>query len=259
MTSSVPESFTKRILKGKKFRGTYQEKRFCKDVQKYKDIIVVKSSDEANVALDFNLFLDLFATSPKWVGLTRNEEEYCIWTELEDENLPFDDYDFEIKTVRSTDTEVQLKLRFQDANKSNSKSMSIDGQGFDLSTIKWADYEPKKILSAVLGYLMSIQWNWAAIKQSVEFVLVTIVFLVSELPNMIRFVGEFTLRAFRELSNLIHVLTPILMAIIDMCSKIFGVSFMLISDVIRSGRNRGGGGPAIAAGQHHRQQQIEFR
>lgn len=256
MSVTVPESFTKRILKAKKFKGTYQEKRFCKDLSKYKDIVVFKTSDDPNVALDFSLFLDLQSSSSKWVGLTRTDDDgFCIWTDLDD-NIPFDDYEFEIKTVRSSDTEVQLKLRIQDGNKSGSKSMSVDGQGFDLSTIKWSDYEPKKLLSSFLGFVMSIQWNWAAIKQSIEFVGVSIIYLVTEIPNMIRFVGEFVLRAFREFSNLIHVLTPIFMAIIDMCSKIFGVSFMLISDVIRSGRNRN---PAIAAGQHEQQQRLTYR
>lgn len=193
MSVTVPESFTKRILKAKKFKGTYQEKRFCKDLSKYKDIVVFKTSDDPNVALDFSLFLDLQSSSSKWVGLTRTDDDgFCIWTDLDD-NIPFDDYEFEIKTVRSSDTEVQLKLRIQDGNKSGSKSMSVDGQGFDLSTIKWSDYEPKKLLSSFLGFVMSIQWNWAAIKQSIEFVGVSIIYLVTEIPNMIRFVGEFVL------------------------------------------------------------------
>lgn len=234
---SSPESgILKRIVKSKRFRGSYQEKRFCQDVQKYKDIIVVKASEEPNVALDFGLFLDLQANSEKWVGLTvSGDGEFSIWTDLEADNLPFDEYDFEIKTVRTTDTEVQLKVRL--VQESSSKGASGDSQAFDLSNVKWSDYEPKKILNACLTSIMAIQWNWAAIKQSVEFVMVTIVYLISEIPNLIRFVGEFTLRAFRELSNLIHVLTPIFMAIIDMCSKIFGVFFMLISDVVRSSKN----------------------
>lgn len=260
MTSFIPESIPKLILKSKSFRGTFQEKRFCKDLEKYKDIVVVKACDEANLALDLSLFLDLLSTSSKWVGVTASSsgDEYSIWTELEDQDLPFGDYDFEIKTVRSSDTEIQVKLRVQEGNKSLSKTSSGDGPAFDLSTIKWSDYEPKKLLSAFLGYVMAIQWNWAGIKQSLQFVGVTLVYFLSELPNLIRFVGEFTLRSLRELSNLIHVLTPLFMAIIDMFSKIFGVLFMLISDVIRSNRNRGAPSRQQAIAQQHRQQ-LTFR
>lgn len=251
----------KRILKSKRFVGTYQEKRFCKDTAGYKDIIVVKSSLEPNLSLDLNLVLDVLSSSPKWIGLTAvpEEKEFCIWTDLGEEaqDMPFDDYEFEIRTVRTTDSEVQLKLRVlgkRDPNKSCS-TVASEGVSFDISAVNWSDFEPKKILNNVLRFLLSIQWNWAAIKQSLEFVMVTLVYLISELPNIIRFVGEFTLRAFRELSNLIHVCTPIFMAIIDMLSKICGVVLMLITDVIRS--SRGGRGqpapppPAIQQQQQH--------
>lgn len=246
---------TKRILKSKKFHGKYAEKRFSQELQKYKDVIVVKATDEPNVALDFDLFLDLLSTTTKWVGLTVSGDEYSIWTDLDDPDLPFGDYDFEIKTVRSTDTEVQVKLRVQDKN----TSKSLSGDGFDLSTIDWSTFEPKKMLSAFLGAVMSIQWNWAAIKQSLEFVMVSLVYLVSEIPNMIRFVGEFTLRAFREVSNLIHVLTPLFMAVIDMLSKIFGVLFMLISDVLRSSRNNRRAPPQEAIRDQQYNQQLTYR
>lgn len=254
----MSESVTKRILKSKRFHGKYTEKRFSKELQKYKDVIVVRASDEPNVALDFNLFLDLLSTSTKWVGLTVSGDEYSIWTDLDDPDLPFGDYDFDIKTVRSTDTEIQLKLRV-DGNKSISKCLSGDGQGFDLSTVDWSAFEPKKLLNAFLGAIMSIQWNWAAIKQSLEFVMVSVVYLVSEIPNMIRFVGEFTLRAFREVSNLIHVLTPLFMAVIDMLSKIFGVLFMLISDVLRSSRNNRRAPPQGAIGNQQYHQPLTYR
>lgn len=258
MSSPLPDNFPKRLLKSKKFTGYYKEKRFCKELQRYKDIVVVKASQEPNIALDFNLVLDLLSTSTKWLGLTTtHEKEYCLWVDLDadGEDMPFDDYDFEIRTVKTTETEVQLKLRVlgkRDLNKSSCSTLSADGPSFDLSSVNWSDYEPKKILNACLGFLLSIQWNWAAIKQSIEFVMVTLVYLVSEIPNLIRFVGEFTLRAFRELSNLIHVCTPLFMGLLDMVSKIIGVLFMLISDVIRSGRGR-----AVPA--EHRQRQLTYR
>lgn len=264
MTSlSIPESIPKRLLKGKQFNGCYKEKRFCKDLGTYKDIIEVKAGDEPNLALDLKLFLDLLTTNTKWIGLTTTPgNDYLIWTDLEDDKLPFGEYPFDIRTVRSSDTELQLKLRVQDGNKSMSRNMSSGGQEFDLSKVEWSNYTPKKIANSFIGALMSVQWNWAALKQGVEFILVTLVYLVSELPNLIRFVGEFTLRAFRELSNLIHVLTPICMAIIDAFSKIFGVFFMLICDVMRTnkGRRRGAGQQHEAIGHHQGQpQQLTYR
>lgn len=255
-SSSVPESVPKRILKSKSFKGHFQEKRLCPELQKYKDVIVVRASEEPNLALDFALVLDLLATSTKWVGLTVDDsKDFVIWTDLDDGDMPFGEYYFEIKTVRSSDTELQLKLRVQDQK----KNLSRNGEGFDLSTVNWSDYEPKKILNAVLGWIVSIRWNWGAIKQTMEFIVITLVYFFTEIPNMISFVGEFTLRAFREFSNLIHVLTPIFMAIIDMCSKIFGVLFMLISDILRSSKNNNRRAQQEALQQQQHYQQIDYR
>lgn len=224
--------------------------------QKYKDVIKVNPKTEPNLALDFRLFLDLLASDSRWIGLTQSEKEkendtreFLIWTDLEVDSLPFDEYDFEIRSVRTTDTEMQLKLKVLGKAESKRESSSfqcVDGQSFDISNVQWSDYEPKKIVNAVLGFIFSIKWNWHGIKQSVEFILVTLVYLISEVPNLIRFVGEFTLR-------LIHVCTPVALAIIDMLSKIFGVLLMLITDVIRSSRNRRQPPPS------QRPQQLTYR
>lgn len=52
--------------------------------------------------------------------------------------------------------------------------------------------------------------------------------------SSIKFLGEFTLKLIRELSVLIQAISPIVIHIIDFCSKVVGGFFILLAGVFRA-------------------------
>lgn len=240
MDAQSLESLAKRILKGKRFKGKYLEKRYAEQMQGYKDIVLVSASEEPNFTLDCSLFMDISLSPFNWVGisnaLTDNKKNFWIWTELEEEDLPFGDYVFEVKTVRTLDKgnvfHVKLKVLSEESKNPG------DVVDTPLSNIAFSDFEPKRILAAIATFVSSIEWNWPKIKQTIEFVLVSIVYLISEIPNIIRYVGIFVLALVRELNNFVYLSTPIVMTCLNMIHKSIGFIFMLIYSLVNPRSSR---------------------
>lgn len=138
------------MLKTRIFLGQYQEKRFVHDVQTYRDLIVVSSSE-------VDLIRDLEAVrhrvqqhtastskdgSSIWMGYTSAgligaPAGSCIWTELNNEpdTIPFGHYWFQVRTVRFRDNEVLIKLKIlRSMQSADQSSSSRPRQSFGSST-----------------------------------------------------------------------------------------------------------------------------
>lgn len=73
-------------------------------------------------------------------------------------------------------------------------------------------------------------------KQAIVFFGVLFMALFSGIIQLIQFSGEFTLRLIREVSNLLHASTPIVISIINMIGKIIGGFYLLIAMMWRDGK-----------------------
>lgn len=91
-------------LKSKLFIGDFQSKRLCESLKCYRDVIVIEKKSEIEMCNDFDSFLNDVIEPTRgrgvFVGITKHEEHYSIWTEL-DEELAFGKYWFQVRTFSS--------------------------------------------------------------------------------------------------------------------------------------------------------------
>lgn len=230
-------TLTKRLLKLKKFKGNFTEKRLCREINEYKDAITVPAG--SNFALDLQMFMDiLYAGDEKrWIGISLPDDEtdpYTIWTVIHESDLPFGEYYFQVRSVKFTDQTIQLKLKVV---KSTEVDSSDGGSktavpAFDLSAVDWNQLHPRLLVERTIASLIDIELI-SLTRQTINFMLVTILYLFTEIPNLIRFVGLFVLRLVRELNNFIYVSTPIMMGLFNLCAKIFGGILLMINSFRR--------------------------
>lgn len=231
----------KRLLKGKRFKGNYLEKRYAASLESYKDIIVVSAAEEHNFHMDCNIFMDICSTPFDWMAITNamtgNKEDYWIWTDLDQEDLPFGEYFFEVKSVKSIGRNTHVKLKL--LTKAEDHHQHGDAINNALANISLSDFEPKKVFLSTATFLRSIEWNGAKIKQTIELLLFSIIYFITEIPNIIRYVGIFVLALVKELNNFIHVSTPLVMACLNIIQKTMGAIFMLVYSLVNpKSRNR---------------------
>lgn len=222
----------KKLLKLKTFSGSFKEKRLCKDILEYRDVINVIDS---NFSIDLQLALELLDEQEKFVGIVFSQsssEKISLWTILDNEE-PFGDYYFQVRSIKVTDKEVYLKLKVVDEYNNHSSKNKSSLEDFDITKIDWQNISVTKIsqdtANVIIAWILSLRLDWPSVKSAIQFVGFLVVFVFTELPNIVRFIGDFTIRVFREFNNFIHVCTPIFLSIINLIGKMYGGLLILIS------------------------------
>lgn len=201
----------------------------------------------------------LAGSAPKAAAL-----DTFIWTEMED--LAFGQYWFSIKTLRFRDNEVIIRLKVvrsvdteemsekwtkntvtpsktaitQTATESNGAAPNDNSKDVENSFIPL----DKQVNLNDFAELFQ-QW-WSSIKQTtydfmsndiskenlkgvLKFLALLLVSILSGALMAVKFLGQFTIRFMFELSRLTHVLTPIIIKIIEVFNKIVGGFYILLA------------------------------
>lgn len=130
-------------------------------------------------------------------------------------------------------------------------------------------YEPWKILyefwsreiSAAVAWMLSLSINRQSILETLRFISLLIVSLFAGSTQIVKYTGIFIIKLIERTTWLVHVLTPIAMAIIDLCSKIVGGLYLLIAMIWRdsTGGARRPQPNAIEYGSQNRPRPIEYK
>ncbi|XP_061391850.1 uncharacterized protein LOC133327302 [Musca vetustissima] len=201
-----------------------------------------------------------------WVGVTQGPlvgskptpgaMDTFIWAEIED--LAFGQYWFSIKSLRFRANEVVVKLkvvRSVDSEEMSEKyiksstvsteTVQADSTTTGTNTAAAVDGANEKEVSLQDFAQLFQQWN-ATFKQTIydfmandiskenlkgvlRFMGLVIVSLCSGALMAVKFLGIFAIRFMFEFSRLTHVLTPIILKIIEVFNKIVGGFYLLLA------------------------------
>lgn len=192
---------------------------------------------------------------------------HCIWTDL-DANIPFGNYWFQVKTIRFKDDETMIKVKmlrplrsasnemdnqmptFSSSINGNSSSseqqqqhttddndsmdhslpestMRIAGNFWELFQM-WCEDLHKSILRG-----LSAHCNVQNTIYCVKYMTVLIAALLTSSLYAVKHLGFFTLHFMAQSRELIRVLTPIIMGLLDLLTKLIGGFFILLAMIWR--------------------------
>lgn len=80
--------------------------------------------------------------------------------------------------------------------------------------------------------------TWNNTKETAHFLFVIVVSLVTVTLSCLQYLGDFSLRFFREFNHFIHVTTPTILAIIDLIKKIIGGLLICLMALIPRGHRQ---------------------
>lgn len=183
-----------------------------------------------------------------------------LWVEMKD--LAFGQYWFSIKSIRFRDNEIILKLKeVQNVEEDESPKWTkvpttsqiqqiCDKANESLDTTSNPSTQTPAIVKDnqvnFEDFVILMQQWWVGIKQSVydfmaqdiskenikgllRFLGLLIISILSGALVGIKFLGMFTLRFMFEVSRLTHVLTPIILKIIELVNKLIGGFYILLA------------------------------
>lgn len=239
---SYVQDFAKRMLKGRFFIGSFQEKRYVANINAYRDLIVV-SKEEWELIKDLQVvkrrIRSVYRSS--WIGITTPETigapaGHCLWVDLQDE--VFGSYWYKIKSVRFCDTEILLTIKIiRPVNlhdESNAPSVdSISNYGDCISSLsqnyKSVFAKVQYFLLDSCSYFFKNVATLTNIKSAIVFAFILIATVGTACVHVLRHSPEYFLKLLRELSGIIKAITPIVVVCIETLGKIVGGILLLIA------------------------------
>ena len=146
------------------------------------------------------------------------------------------------------------KLRAATSLEANDGTLEVDDVMKQWKTL----YEFWKTeISAALAWFLSISINRQTITETLRFISLLIVSLFAGSTQIVKYLGIFAIKLIERVTWLAHVLTPVALGLIDLCSKIIGGFYLLIAMIWRdSTGTRRQPNNAIGAGPQRRQQEA---
>lgn len=178
---------------------------------------------------------------------------------------------FQIKTIKFRFNEIQIKLKkirpIEDGENFRAKLRASTRAENDERTTEVDDammqwktlYDFWRLeISAAVAWFLSISVNRHTIKETLRFISLIIVSLFAGSTQIVKYLGIFTIKLIEHTTWLAHVLTPVALGIIDLCSKVIGGFYLLIAMIWRDsvGARRPPPNNAIEAGPRSRQQEA---
>lgn len=217
--------FARQMLVTRIFAASYIGRFYVESLNDYRDVVQI-SEGENELIRDFMMIkkrIEDFYLKPIWLSFTepldspQNKDGCCIWTKLE--NVPFGSYWFTLEdvTFRAGEemvikTKVLRKVEF-DVGKESPKDGSINYN---------------EIKSNLFSFFQETV-TWHNLKESSKFIFLLCMTIVTALLYSLQYLGDYSLRFFREFSNLVHVTTPLFGIFFNFLSKVVGGFYLLIA------------------------------
>lgn len=231
----------KHLLKNRVFLGHFQEKRYVEGLNTYKDLVVL-GIDEREFCVDVQRVTTQIRNEcgpDIWVGFTGPDvvgapAGHCIWATIKatEPSVTFGQYWFQIKTIRFKDREIEIQLKILRSAETSEASTSLSALiTEELPKVEWGKLliSWKDAVNQTLYTFLQEQVTATNIVATLKFIGILAFVVIGGLLQSIKFIGEFTLRFMHEISKLIHVMTPMMMSILDMMQKIIGGFYMLLA------------------------------
>ncbi|KAL7307342.1 hypothetical protein TKK_0000531 [Trichogramma kaykai] len=214
-----------KLIENKLFVGTFKERRYVESLSTYRDIVVIESTDDLvpNMLKAKSAFEKF--TNSQWIGITTdsNTDDCLLWVELP--SIPLGKHWFQIKGVTFESKEILLELThvqpFINPDRSFNTTSDPDFPTFDI----------KEILT------------YKNFCEAVKFMAIVIMTLFTLTIEIMRYLGEWSIKFSHVVVNLIHVSTPICLGAFEFLSKCVGGLYWLIFVLVRGGPNT----PAVPA------------
>ncbi|XP_055319069.1 uncharacterized protein LOC129576935 [Sitodiplosis mosellana] len=263
-TSCDVRAFAEQTLIDRIFMGDYQEKRYVAKLNAYKDLIVLNRQEQI-LAGDLSKVKNqiLGDNVNAWCGFTDSNEigapaAHCLWTTLDEPNkvkadaasVVFGEYWFQIKGLRFALNAVEIQvtvLRPIDPTSPMPSGLAISSlaqQALEVDTQKIQQYVQENIIEVDWANLFN-QWKASINQMAYRFFTTEItwtnfvhcikllgVFCIAFAKLSVHFVhciGEFTLRLVFELTKLTKAASPIVLAVINLLSKMIGGFYILVA------------------------------
>lgn len=277
-TKNDVQAFAEQTLIDRIFMGDYQEKRYVAKLNTYKDLIVLNRQEQI-LAGDLSKvkYQILSDNLNAWCGFTEPNDigapaAHCIWTTLDAPNksatpeaaTTFGEYWFQIKGLRFGINAVEIQvavLRPIDPTTSMPSGLAISSlaqQAMDVDTQKIQQYVQENIIEVDWASLFR-QWKtsinqmayrfftteitWSNFVHCIQLLGVICIATAKMSVNFVHCIGEFTLRLVFELTKLTKAASPIVLAVINLLSKMIGGLYILVAmiwkDLFYGDQNKG--------------------
>ncbi|XP_012260872.2 uncharacterized protein LOC105688850 [Athalia rosae] len=244
---TIPTSI-KQLLVGRVFVGEYIERHYVDSLSTYRDLVVV-NSDELDLSRSLikakQIILNMLRHIT-WLGMTDNQHDatpkgLCLWVNLS--QVPLGKHWFQIQSIDLNDKEVSLKLnhlRPFDYSKNQTEHIlapeqimeNFDVQKFfqELTWVQIREFGLHLLVDVSTWCILNLKnvLTYENIRETIKFSSVLFLTVISFLIEATRFFCDYSIRLMRELSYVIHSLTPIIMGIIDFFAKCVGGFYLLL-------------------------------
>lgn len=243
--------FAKHMLQGRYFVGRFQEKRYIKNINAYRDVVII-SKEEKELIYDLEIVRErlrkVFTNS--WIGITLPKTigapvGHCVWVELSEE--VFGSYWYKVRSVKYRDNEVLLSVKAirtvntcDDVTVTSADDISSNDAAV-ISAVKQNVGSDRPVIENIQNYFIeqcSYFFNNIAtlpnLKSAITFVFIFIATIATVAAHILRHCPDYFLKLLRELTNLMKVISPIVIACVNGVVKIFGGLMILISMMFRS-------------------------
>lgn len=117
LNDEIFQTQLKAKYKSKIFIGNFKEKRLVESLKCYRDAILIETTQEKEFAKDLESFLQEIykhMRSQIYVGVTKNDDEnFTIWTELEEDCNAFGKYWFQVWTWIGESFSIKMESIFR--------------------------------------------------------------------------------------------------------------------------------------------------
>lgn len=171
-----------------------------------------------------------------------------------------------LKKLRSIDD--RDTRTFAEKLKATTKNTKVEGETDDESTSVDDAMEQWKVLydfwkreaAAAVAWFLSISINRQTVTETLRFISLIIVSLFAGSTQIVKYIGIFSIKLIERTTWLVHVLTPIALGLMELCSKIIGGFYILIAMVWKDsiGSRRQPPNNAIEAGPQRQRSAIRY-
>lgn len=231
------QNFAKSMLLGRLFIGTFQEKRYIDSIHGYRDVISINPS-EKELIYDLGVVKRRLAGVYKcWIGYTSSvvigaPVGHCLWVELPEEILGR--YWYKIKSIKFRNNEILLRLKVlrsvDEIDSPIANASDIDSSVHNLSV---AEIRQKMVdlinyskvnMVRLFKEIMTVK----NIKDALVFLSLLLAAIVTGSIQLVQFLGDFSLKLFREISIFLNVTTPIILGVLNLIGRTIAGFYTLI-------------------------------
>lgn len=241
-------NFAKSLLLSRIFVATYLENRYVQSLNEYRDVIRIHD-DEKDLLQTLSIVKKRIESQYRncWVGITETDMVgapvgTCLWVEL-DSNKTFGRFWFKIRSIKFKLNEVIIRVKVLRDADSLDQGANVKSQG-NLAAPLTTEEIKEKCLEALKNFSEHLRNSLQEVvtiqntKDGVVYMCALMVTILIGGMQFLQYLGDYSLKLFRELSILMKNATPFLIALMNTLSTVICAFFQLIYYLFRGPNKR---------------------